>query len=598
MQNFEENFMRESRSQSPERDDRKWYPPGQFKNYILEKEIDGGGMGIVYKARTIKDQKPVAIKFLLDSSQYKRFRREIDAGQCLQHPNFVRFHDTGEIDDHFYIVMDFIEGQPLKKYMEKVNLSPERRLEIFYTIVAAVGYAHSLGLIHRDLKPGNILINQQEEPIILDFGLAKYIKKQDDVTALTIEGQILGTPGYMSPEQARGEVENQDERTDVFCLGIILYEMLSARNPFDGSNFLEVCYNIAHKSPAPIEQFVPGIPAKLAYIVNKALARSQDLRYQNAQEFAQELYSFLIFRQKGKQGDGYPSMGEAEFSSEDSFSAEADTVPPMLPSSEQYPIYSSSKGKPGTAKPNTGISGGLPPTPPGANKVTERVKKILCTYCETLNSPMNERCQECGQSLKPAMTEENRPRIRQDKTSTPNLGYTAPKDSKKVRIQPARHNVPYARPVPAKTPATGRIVRPMPLAPLEKEEKNDVKNTEKTKENASFFYIVLVAIGLTISLFPAQRELHAPWYASVLDIALGSACGFILGKYAKNGLYGSLFCFSFASVSFILKSLMHIFSRPNHGETALEVIQALFLASLFGFIIGLFKKKQEETHKS
>ncbi len=569
--------MRESRSQSPDINDHKWHPPGQFKNYALEKEIDGGGMGIVYKARTINDQKPVAIKFLLDSSQYKRFRREIDAGQCLQHPNFVRFHDTGEVDDHFYIVMDFIEGQPLKKYMERVNLSTERRLEIFYTIVSAVGYAHSLGLIHRDLKPGNILINQKEEPIILDFGLAKYIKQQDDVTALTIEGQILGTPGYMAPEQARGEVESQDERTDVFCLGIILYEMLSARNPFDGSNFLEVCYNIAHKSPAPIEQFVPGIPAKLAYIINKALARNQDFRYQNAQEFAQDLYAFLTMRQKGK------PMANVSYAQDDSFSAEADTVPPIAPMPDQYPVYGNPKLKgERIVKQNILSTGQVPPTPPGANKVTERIKKILCSYCETLNSPLNERCEECGQSLKPN-TEESYPSAKQEKIAAPNLGYIAPKEPQKAKVTQPRPNVAYARPLPPKVPVPVKNPRPIPL------EKKEEKREEKKDEHCTL-YSILGAIGMGISLYPSQRELNAPLYASGLDVLLGSLAGFLLGKYAKNGIYGSIFLGIFAAISFLIKYLLQFFSKPSHGEPALEIFQGLLLACLLGFILGLFKK--------
>ncbi|MBP7021109.1 MAG: protein kinase [Planctomycetes bacterium] len=314
----------------------RWQPPQHFRNYVLEQEIDGGGMGIVYKARTISEQRVVAIKFLLDKAQHRRFSREMDAGQRLKHPNFVRYHDTGEIDGYFYIVMDFIEGKPLKKYMSQANLTADEKLALFKSIVAAMAYAHSRGIIHRDLKPANILVNTKGEPIILDFGLAKYIKQQDNATALTIEGQILGTPGYMSPEQARGEIENQDARSDIFCLGIILYEMLTGRNPFEGANFLEVCYNIAHKTARSLEEVLPGTPPQLSNIVKKALAPEREDRYQTAAEFSRDMDEYIQKRLESQ----YPTIifEENKADYKQPILAEEDYDQPILASDIETPM--------------------------------------------------------------------------------------------------------------------------------------------------------------------------------------------------------------------------------------------------------------------
>ncbi|BBM84974.1 serine/threonine-protein kinase [Candidatus Uabimicrobium amorphum] len=274
-----------------------WQPPKRFADYEIIQKIDDGGMGAIYKARHVDSQEVVAIKVMVNDSQYKRFEREAETSKRLNHPNFVRFRKKGEISGKIFIVMDYIEGLPLKKYLEQ-SLPLDQKFKLFHTILKAIVFAHDTGVIHRDIKPANILVKDSGEPIILDFGLAKCVDFSDkkDETYLTLEGQILGTPGYMSPEQAKGEVEYQDERTDIFSLGIILYEALTGHNPFEGGNVIDICYKIANNPPEPIRTYLPKIPDILEGIINKSLENNIKKRYQTAEEFLYDFEEFLSIK--------------------------------------------------------------------------------------------------------------------------------------------------------------------------------------------------------------------------------------------------------------------------------------------------------------
>ncbi|WP_372367510.1 serine/threonine protein kinase [Candidatus Uabimicrobium sp. HlEnr_7] len=279
-------------------DKRVWQPPKRFANYEIIEKIDDGGMGAIYKARHIDTDEIVAIKVMVNDSQYKRFEREAQTSKLLSHPNFVRFRKTGEISGKIFIVMDYVEGLLLKKYLES-SLSLEEKFTLFYKILKAIVYAHSIGVIHRDIKPANIIVKYDGEPIILDFGLSKCVEfaEKKDETFLTLEGQILGTPGYMSPEQAKGEVDYQDERTDIFSLGIILYEVLSGHSPFEGGNVIDICYKIANNPPEPIRNYLPKIPDNLVAIIEKSLENDITKRYQTAEDFLYDFEQFLAIMQ-------------------------------------------------------------------------------------------------------------------------------------------------------------------------------------------------------------------------------------------------------------------------------------------------------------
>lgn len=629
--------------------DRKWTPPSQFGNYALEREVDGGGMGTVYRGMTITDRKPVAIKFLIESSQYKRFQREIDAGKRIHHPNFVRYHDTGEIDGHFFIVMDFIDGLPLKKYMEQYNLNPDRRLELFFKIVSAMAFAHQSGIIHRDLKPANIMINRQAEPIILDFGLAKYLQvPDDDITALTMEGQIIGTPGYMSPEQARGEIENQDERTDIFALGIILYEMLTARNPFEGSNFLEVCYNIAHRAPANIEQVLPGIPHQLAYICNKALARDKDQRYQNAKEFAEDIKAYIAWRKKAHE---YPTVADDSLRVEDimpcaqpnnSTESKTPSTDKNVATSRKTPSTDRKIPKMETVKPPENEQK-LPPnydtnttenqlssTPNPRNSSqrislnyknelipndvskskrpisqripivheesnVDRIRKTTCPFCGAFNPPNQEFCQNCRQPFTTTAPKINSAFLPAQAGNIANEG-----NPSAIPINPQNNPQIPVVPVNAAPPILLRKPKPPAIKPALKFptlSDGSLKNSTSNLNQDTIQFIVWLACGailMPIAMIPSSPNVAIWGY--LWDIASGAFAALLVTHFPK-GLIGGLL---FATTSLLAWTGKWVSQAlPSHflTEKIGFIILALVLAFLLGINFGLVCKKMTATRR-
>jgi serine/threonine protein kinase len=269
--------------------------------YRLDERLGGGGMGTVYRATHLLIERPVAVKvlsqrFVGDETAQQRFRREARASGRMQHPNAVMVNDFGATDDGWlYIVMELLEGQTLRDLLvREAPLDPARVVSFMLQTCAAVGAAHDAGLIHRDLKPANIFIEQRPNLAavvkVLDFGVAKFVVEEhdDDYKTLTQVGAIIGTPRYMSPEQCSGAAP-LTPASDVYSVGIILYEMLTGAVPFSAETPLAVALKQVSEPPVPPRKIVPAIPAELERVVLHALAKEPTARPADANELRHEL---------------------------------------------------------------------------------------------------------------------------------------------------------------------------------------------------------------------------------------------------------------------------------------------------------------------
>ncbi|MFC1662361.1 serine/threonine-protein kinase, partial [Gemmatimonadota bacterium] len=260
--------------------------------YQVEREIGSGGMATVYLAQDLKHDRQVAVKVLKPELAAilgaERFLSEIKVTANLQHPHILPLHDSGEADGFLFYVMPFVEGESLRELLDREGELPvDQAVEIARAVAAALDYAHERGVIHRDIKPSNILL-QGGQALVADFGIALAMRKAGGDERLTETGLSLGTPHYMSPEQAAGDRE-LDRRSDIYSLGATLYEMLVGETPHMGKTPQSVVAKILSETPAPIRKTRELVPANVEAAVAKTLARSPADRFKTAAEFAAAL---------------------------------------------------------------------------------------------------------------------------------------------------------------------------------------------------------------------------------------------------------------------------------------------------------------------
>lgn len=265
----------------------------KFSHYNIIEKLGEGGMGVVYKAEDIKLKREVAIKFLphhisANKQERQRFEIEAQAAAALNHPNIATIHAIEESNDEVFIVMEFINGVELKEKVSNNLLPIEESLKIVEQIAEGLKAAHLKGITHRDIKSSNIMITQSGQIKIMDFGLAKL----RGVSNITVLGTTLGTVGYMSPEQARGE--QVDHRTDIWSLGVIFFELLTGKLPYGGEYDQAIIYSILNEEPKSIMTIRKDSPLKLEQIIMKLLSKNKERRYQNVSEFLEDMNEFKI----------------------------------------------------------------------------------------------------------------------------------------------------------------------------------------------------------------------------------------------------------------------------------------------------------------
>jgi serine/threonine protein kinase len=269
-------------------------PPNLTDRYEIEKELGKGGMGVVYLARQKSLNRHVAIKVLKfqgrDSGQLlKRFRDEAQHLARLRHPHIVSIHEVGEVEGEPYFTMEYIDGEPLSSLIAKGPISPTRAVAIIKQVATAIQHAHQQGIIHRDLKPANVLVDHTGHVYVTDFGLARDLRTDSN---LTQSNEILGTPQYMSPEQARGQSNLFGEGTDIHALGLILYEMLAGKPAFTASSAADVLVKLLHEEPASLRKQDRRIPQDLETICQKSLEKKSQARYANVTALLEDLRRF------------------------------------------------------------------------------------------------------------------------------------------------------------------------------------------------------------------------------------------------------------------------------------------------------------------
>ncbi|MCA9213624.1 MAG: protein kinase [Planctomycetales bacterium] len=265
----------------------------KISHFTLEELIGGGSYGEVWKCWDDSLERRVAVKFPksrnLSVEQQARFIAEGKAAAQVRHPNVVAIHEVGRDGEHLFIASEFVEGDTLEHRLERKAFTYREIVEFIFKVASGLRIAHDAGVVHRDLKPQNILITDSDEPRIVDFGLAK--RDECDIV-VTLDGQVMGTPAYMSPEQARGSGNEADARSDIFSVGSVLYEMLTGVRPFDGKQVINLISDVDHEPERP-RRIVKHVPKDLETICLKCLEKRPEKRFQNAADLLTELQHYL-----------------------------------------------------------------------------------------------------------------------------------------------------------------------------------------------------------------------------------------------------------------------------------------------------------------
>ena len=275
-----------------------------LKHYVVETKLGQGGMGVVYRARDTRLNRPVALKVLArevtgDTERRKRFLREAQSAAAVTHPAIAQIYDVDEVDGVIFIAMELVEGRTVRQMIQNGDLDLLGAVDIALQVASGLAKAHEAGIVHRDIKSDNVMVTPDGHAKLLDFGLAKLVDPDPDsntaaemttrgvTSAPTQLGMVLGTIAYMSPEQARGR--NVDQRSDIFSLGVMIYEMSTGQMPFEGTSPVDTMHAIAFDEARPVTQIRPGLPPDLQRVVSRCLRKRPEDRYQHTRELVDDL---------------------------------------------------------------------------------------------------------------------------------------------------------------------------------------------------------------------------------------------------------------------------------------------------------------------
>lgn len=364
-------------------------------NCIVESLLGQGGMARVYRAQQTNLERVVAVKILPpyyadDPGFVERFKLEARALARLSHPHIVIVHDAGEEDGRLYIIMEYISGGNLRDAMDKTM--PLREVtRIIREVASALTYAHHQGVIHRDVKPVNVLMDPSRRAVLSDFGIAKMLATS---AAVTRSGAGVGTPEYMSPEQCRGGAV--DSRADIYALGVMLYEMLTGHTPFEADNYTALAHSHIYETPTPPSQLNPRISPAVQAVVMKALEKDPADRFQQATEF-----SVALDQAVAAQGP-LPPMERRQASHTAPIPSTARPAGVVCPRCQAvnsaHQRYCSTCGQP--------LAPGLPAPTSGQRQQSGALSGgvVACPHCQALNPDLNRFCTSCGLTMLPGVS--------------------------------------------------------------------------------------------------------------------------------------------------------------------------------------------------